>query len=191
MLKLMNARGHGSQGNVMANFTPVSAAIGGALIGLSAALLMLLTGRIAGISGIFGGCLGFGINDKGWRIAFIAGLILAPLIGSWVGYAMPSPQMPASWTVTVAAGLLVGLGTRLGGGCTSGHGHLRNRAALRPFHSGHRHFHVHGDCSRCAHSSRARRLSHAGHHRLDLRVDIRLGLADFGYGAADKSAGLS
>jgi uncharacterized membrane protein YedE/YeeE len=64
MLKLMNARGHGSQGNVMANFTPVSAAIGGALIGLSAALLMLLTGRIAGISGIFGGCLGFGINDK-------------------------------------------------------------------------------------------------------------------------------
>ena len=107
----------------MANFTPVSAAIGGALIGLSAALLMLLTGRIAGISGIFGGCLGFGINDKGWRIAFIAGLILAPLIGSpVVGYAMPSPQMPASWTVTVAAGLLVGLGTRLGGGCTSGHG---------------------------------------------------------------------
>jgi len=122
MLKLMNAGGHGSQGNVMANFTPVSAAIGGALIGLSAALLMLLTGRIAGISGIFGGCLGFGINDKGWRIAFIAGLILAPLIGSWVGYAMPSPQIPASWTVTVAAGLLVGLGTRLGGGCTSGHG---------------------------------------------------------------------
>src|SRR6266496_2959 len=162
MLKLMNARGHGSQGNVMANFTPVSAAIGGALIGLSAALLMLLTGRIAGISGIFGGCLGFGINDKGWRIAFIAGLILAPLIGSWVGYAMPSPQIPASWTVTVAAGLL-----RIGHPARRRlhlrPRHLRNRAALRPFHSGHRHFHVHGDCSRCAHSSRARRLSHAGH----------------------------
>ena len=106
----------------MANFTPVSAAIGGALIGLSAALLMLLTGRVAGISGIFGGCLSFGINDKGWRIAFIAGLMLAPLITSRIGYAMPSPQMPASWTVIIAAGLLVGFGTRLGGGCTSGHG---------------------------------------------------------------------
>ena len=106
----------------MANFTPVSAAIGGALIGLSAALLMLLTGRVAGISGIFGGCLAFGMADKGWRIAFVAGLILAPLIASWAEYAMPSPQMPASWTVVIVAGLLVGFGARLGGGCTSGHG---------------------------------------------------------------------
>jgi uncharacterized membrane protein YedE/YeeE len=106
----------------MADFTPISAAIGGGLIGLSAALLMLLTGRIAGISGILGGCLGFGTSDKGWRIAFVAGLILAPLIAGWIGYAMPSPQMPASWPVIFAAGLLVGFGTRLGGGCTSGHG---------------------------------------------------------------------
>jgi uncharacterized protein len=106
----------------MADFTPVSAAIGGALIGLSATLLMLLTGRIAGISGIFGGCLGFGINDKGWRIAFIAGLVLAPLIAVRIGYAMPLPQMPASWTIVIVAGVLVGFGTRLGGGCTSGHG---------------------------------------------------------------------
>jgi uncharacterized membrane protein YedE/YeeE len=106
----------------MTNFTPVFAAIGGGLIGLSAVLLMLLTGRVAGISGIFGGCLGYGINDKGWRIAFVAGLILAPLIASWIGYAMPSPQMPASWAVVIVAGLLVGFGTRLGGGCTSGHG---------------------------------------------------------------------
>jgi len=106
----------------MANFTPISAAIGGGLIGLSAALLMLLTGRIAGISGIFGGCLGPRTSDKGWRIAFIAGIILAPLIAGWIGYAMPPPQMPASWPVVIAAGLLVGLGTRLGGGCTSGHG---------------------------------------------------------------------
>src|SRR6516165_12198427 len=106
----------------MANFTPISAMIGGAMIGLSAVLLMLLIGRIAGISGIFGGCLGFGLNDKGWRIAFIAGLILAPLIAGSVGYPMPSPQMPTSWTVILAAGLLVGFGTRLGGGCTSGHG---------------------------------------------------------------------
>jgi uncharacterized membrane protein YedE/YeeE len=106
----------------MANFTPISAAIGGGLIGLSAALLMLLSGRIAGISGIFSGCLDFGITDKGWRVAFIAGLILAPLIAGELGYAIPSPQMPGSWTIIVAAGLLVGFGTRLGGGCTSGHG---------------------------------------------------------------------
>ena len=106
----------------MSDFTPVSAAIGGGLIGLSAVLLMLLTGRIAGISGIFAGCLGFGTSHNGWRVAFIAGLILAPLIAGWVGYAMPAPQMPASWAVVIAAGLLVGFGTRLGGGCTSGHG---------------------------------------------------------------------
>jgi uncharacterized membrane protein YedE/YeeE len=106
----------------MANFTPVSAAIGGALIGLSSVLLMLLTGRIAGISGIFGGLLDSGSDDKGWRIAFITGLILAPLIAGWIGYGMPSPRMPASWTVIIVAGLLVGFGTRLGGGCTSGHG---------------------------------------------------------------------
>ncbi len=106
----------------MANFAPVPAAMGGALIGLAAALLMLLTGRVAGISGIFGGCLAFGATDKGWRIAFVAGLILAPLIAGWAGYPMPSPQMPASWTVVIAAGLLVGFGARLGGGCTSGHG---------------------------------------------------------------------
>ena len=106
----------------MANFSPVSAMIGGGMIGLSAVLLMLLTGRIAGISGIFGGCLDFELNDKGWRIAFIGGLILAPLVASLVGYAMPAPQMPASWTVIVAAGLLVGFGTRLGAGGTSGHG---------------------------------------------------------------------
>ena len=106
----------------MANFTPVSAAIGGGLIGLSAVLLMLLTGRVAGVSGILGGCLRFGTNDKGWRIAFVAGLILAPLMAGAVGYAVPSPQMPASWIVVIAAGLLVGFGTRLGGGCTSGHG---------------------------------------------------------------------
>jgi uncharacterized protein len=106
----------------MANFTPLSAAIGGALIGLSAVLLMLLTGRIAGISGIFGGLLNPDSSDRGWRIAFIAGLILAPLLAAWIGHAMPTPQLPSSWTVIVAAGLLVGFGSRLGGGCTSGHG---------------------------------------------------------------------
>ena len=106
----------------MANFTPLSAAIGGALIGLSAVLLMLLTGRIAGISGIFGGLLNPDSRDRGWRIAFIAGLILAPLLAGWIGYGMPTPKLPPSWTVIIAAGLLVGFGSRLGGGCTSGHG---------------------------------------------------------------------
>ena len=106
----------------MANFTPLSAAIGGALIGLSSVLLMLLTGRIAGISGIFGGLLNPDSSDRGWRIAFIAGLILAPLLAGWIGYGMPTPQLPSSWTVIAAAGLLVGFGSRLGGGCTSGHG---------------------------------------------------------------------
>ena len=106
----------------MTNFTPVSAAIGGALIGLAAVLLTLFTGRIAGISGIFGGCLNLGAGDKGWRIAFIAELILAPLAGGLVGFPLAAPEMPASYVVIVAAGLLVGFGTRLGGGCTSGHG---------------------------------------------------------------------
>ena len=106
----------------MANFTPLSAAIGGALIGLSSVLLMLLAGRIAGISGIFGGLLNPDSSDRGWRIAFLAGLILAPLLAAWIGYGMPTPQLPSSWTVIAAAGLLVGFGSRLGGGCTSGHG---------------------------------------------------------------------
>jgi hypothetical protein len=109
-------------GGPMANFTPISAAIGGALIGLAAALLMLLTGRVAGVSGILGGCLIPGASDRGWRIAFVAGLILAPLSGILVGLPVPFPEMPASWAVIVAAGVLVGFGARLGGGCTSGHG---------------------------------------------------------------------
>jgi uncharacterized membrane protein YedE/YeeE len=106
----------------MSNFTPVSAAVGGGLIGLSTVLLMLLTGRIAGISGIFGGLLEFRSGDRDWRVAFITGLILAPVMAGWIGYGTPSPQMPASWTVIIPAGVLVGFGTRLGDGCTSGHG---------------------------------------------------------------------
>jgi uncharacterized membrane protein YedE/YeeE len=105
----------------MANFTPVSAAVGGALIGLAATLLMLFTGRVAGISGILAGCLDFSAADKSWRVAFIGGLVLAPLVGGLIGYPIPSPEMPNSWSMIIAAGLLVGFGTRLGG-CTSGHG---------------------------------------------------------------------
>jgi len=106
----------------MANFTPLTAAIGGALIGLAAALLMLLTGRVAGISGILGGCLAPGSTDKEWRLAFLIGMILAPLSATLVGYNLIKPQMPSSFVVIGVAGLLVGFGSRLGGGCTSGHG---------------------------------------------------------------------
>jgi uncharacterized protein len=110
----------------MSHFTPLSAAVGGALIGLAASLLMLLTGRIAGISGILAGLLGRPAPDKApdrlWRLAFVAGLILAPFIGTFAGYVLTEPQMPLSYGMIVAAGLLVGVGTRMGGGCTSGHG---------------------------------------------------------------------
>ena len=107
----------------MENFTPLTAALGGALIGLAAAMLMLLTGRIAGISGIFGGLLTPNAGDRGWRVAFIAGLIAAPLLASFFTNApLPSPTMPASLILIAVAGLLVGVGSRMGGGCTSGHG---------------------------------------------------------------------
>ena len=106
----------------MHNFTPITATLGGAIIGLAAALLMLLTGRIAGISGIFGGLLAPNTGDRDWRAAFIAGLIAAPLLGAIFGRALPHPNLPANLGIVVASGLLVGAGSRLGSGCTSGHG---------------------------------------------------------------------
>jgi uncharacterized membrane protein YedE/YeeE len=106
----------------MASFDPFSALIGGALIGLASVLLMLLTGRIAGISGILGGTLAMGGDERLWRLAFIAGLIAAPIASGLVGWPLPEPQLPENWLVIVVAGLLVGFGSRLGGGCTSGHG---------------------------------------------------------------------
>jgi uncharacterized protein len=104
----------------MAPFDPVSALVGGALIGLAAVLLMLLNGRIAGVSGILGGALAG--DGRAWRLAFLAGLVAAPLLLGAISDPLPVPRMPASWAIIVAAGLLVGFGTRLGGGCTSGHG---------------------------------------------------------------------
>jgi uncharacterized membrane protein YedE/YeeE len=106
----------------MTEFTPLSAAIGGALIGLSVTLLILLAGRVAGITGIFAGTLVGAHGDRGWRVAFLAGLLLAPVSGALTGYSVPAPPMPSNWLLIVAAGLLVGFGTRLGNGCTSGHG---------------------------------------------------------------------
>lgn len=107
---------------MMTNFSPISAAIGGSLIGLSSVLLMFFIGRIVGISGIFDGVLNVRSGDNGWRIAFVLGLVLTPLLAALFGHGMRTPQMPASWTVIVAGGLLVGFGTRLANGCTSGHG---------------------------------------------------------------------
>jgi uncharacterized membrane protein YedE/YeeE len=106
----------------MTTFTPISALFGGALIGLSVALLMLLTGRIAGISGIFGSGIALRANDRAWRLAFIAGLICTPLIGALTGFPLSVPAMLKNWIVIISAGLLIGFGTRLGSGCTSGHG---------------------------------------------------------------------
>jgi uncharacterized membrane protein YedE/YeeE len=103
------------------NFTPLASAAGGALIGLSAALLILLSGRIAGISGILGGLLAWPKGDTGWRLAFLSGLLAAPLVVALFA-PLPAVRVDAGSPTLVAAGLLVGIGTRYGAGCTSGHG---------------------------------------------------------------------
>jgi uncharacterized protein len=105
----------------MHHFTPLSGLIGGALIGLASALLMLSVGRLAGVSGILGGLLTAG-SDRAWRVAFIAGLIAAALIGPEFGTSGPARLSSSNLALYAAAGLLVGFGSRMGSGCTSGHG---------------------------------------------------------------------
>lgn len=102
-------------------FTPWSSLAGGVLIGIAAAMFSLLNGRIAGISGVLGGLLKPRAGDIGWRVAFIAGLVSAPLLYLLVAE-VPRPQIDAGYAALVLAGLLVGIGTRYGSGCTSGHG---------------------------------------------------------------------
>lgn len=103
------------------DFTPWTALAGGLLIGLAAALFLLLNGRIAGISGILGGLLSPSRGDIVWRLAFMAGLIGAPLV--WLMVAdLPPIEINAGYPSLIIAGLLVGVGTRYGSGCTSGHG---------------------------------------------------------------------
>ncbi|SFL88950.1 YeeE/YedE family protein [Rugamonas rubra] len=102
-------------------FTPWSALLGGALIGVAAALLILFNGRIAGISGILGGLLRPLRGDIGWRAAFIGGLLAAPVVYSLFA-TLPPVSVAAGDGALVLAGLLVGVGTRYGSGCTSGHG---------------------------------------------------------------------
>ncbi|MES2324290.1 MAG: YeeE/YedE family protein [Pseudomonadota bacterium] len=103
------------------NFTPLTAAAGGAMIGLAAALFILLNGRIAGISGILGGLLTWPRGDTAWRLAFLSGLVGAPLAVALVA-PLPAVRIAAGVPTLIVAGLLVGIGTRYGAGCTSGHG---------------------------------------------------------------------
>ena len=103
------------------NFTPWTSLGGGMLIGLAAALFVLLNGRIAGISGVLGGLLQPRAGDIVWRVLFVAGLLLAPTLYGLVA-SLPVATIDADYPTLVAAGLLVGVGTRFGAGCTSGHG---------------------------------------------------------------------
>ena len=103
------------------SFTPWASLAGGVLIGLAAALFVLFNGRIAGISGIVGGLLGPSRGDRAWRIAFVLGLIGAPLAYRLVAPWQP-PRIDAGMALLALAGALVGVGARVGSGCTSGHG---------------------------------------------------------------------
>ncbi len=104
----------------MENFTPVGGFVGGLLIGLAVALVLLLNGRVAGISGIVGGLLTLRTRDTIWRAAFVAGLVLGAL--GYLSAADVPVTVLAPLPAILAGGLLVGFGTRLGSGCTSGHG---------------------------------------------------------------------
>ncbi|SFM18354.1 YeeE/YedE family protein [Variovorax sp. OV329] len=103
------------------HFTPWAALAGGVLIGTAAAMFVLLNGRVAGISGVLGGLLRPSGGDVAWRVAFLLGLVGAPLAYALFA-APPEPQIDAGCGALVLAGLLVGIGTRYGAGCTSGHG---------------------------------------------------------------------
>ncbi len=106
----------------MENFTPFSALSGGVMIGAAAVVLMLFSGRVAGIAGIIGGLFGSSPRDMGWRLAFILGLMAGPYLVMLAGETVPDVEIAASLPVVIAGGALVGFGTRLGNGCTSGHG---------------------------------------------------------------------
>jgi uncharacterized membrane protein YedE/YeeE len=104
-----------------AHFTPGSALAGGILIGLAAAGLVVVNGRILGAAGILGGLLPARAGDAGWRLALLAGLVVAPLLAK-LALETRAPVFDAGAATLVIGGLLVGFGPRLGSGCTSGHG---------------------------------------------------------------------
>jgi uncharacterized membrane protein YedE/YeeE len=107
-----------------ANFTPWASLAGGILLGLASAIFILVNGRILGISGILGGLLGPRPGDAGWRIAFLLGMLAAPVTFALIAPegTLSAPRIDAGFGAVVVAGLLVGFGTRYGSGCTSGHG---------------------------------------------------------------------
>jgi uncharacterized membrane protein YedE/YeeE len=105
------------------NFTPWTALTGGILLGIASAAFILLNGRVLGISGIVGGLLAPRRGDIGWRLSFLLGLLLAPTaLTLWAPGLIRAPRIDAGTLTLIAAGLLVGFGTRYGSGCTSGHG---------------------------------------------------------------------
>ena len=106
------------------HFTPWASLAGGVLLGVASAIFILFNGRILGISGILGGLLGARQGDAGWRMAFLLGMLVAPVTFGLIAPAglLPSPRIDAGHGAVIAAGLLVGFGTRYGSGCTSGHG---------------------------------------------------------------------
>jgi uncharacterized membrane protein YedE/YeeE len=106
------------------HFTPGTSLAGGVLLGVASALFVLLNGRILGISGILGGLLPAKVGDGAWRVTFLLGLLVSPLVMKALAPAdfLHTPRIDASMAMVVVAGLLVGVGTRYGSGCTSGHG---------------------------------------------------------------------
>jgi uncharacterized membrane protein YedE/YeeE len=106
------------------HFTPWASLSGGVLLGVAAALFILLNGRVLGISGILGGLLPLKPGDAAWRIAFVLGMAAAPMVFMALAPAgfLPAPRIEAGHGLVAVAGLLVGVGTRYGSGCTSGHG---------------------------------------------------------------------
>jgi hypothetical protein len=106
------------------NFTPWASLGGGIVLGLAASMFILLNGRVLGISGILGGLLSPRVGDIGWRLVFLLGMAAAPLVFAMLAPSgfLAAPRIDAGYGLLLAAGLLVGIGTRYGSGCTSGHG---------------------------------------------------------------------
>ena len=104
-----------------AHFTPLPALAGGMLIGFAAAMLLLVSGRVAGVSSVVGGLLAPSRRDVAWRLAFVGGLLAAPALMLLLGEGR-APRIDAGYGTLAVAGLLVGVGTSYGSGCTSGHG---------------------------------------------------------------------
>ncbi|MCK5478382.1 MAG: YeeE/YedE family protein [Methylococcales bacterium] len=106
----------------MENFTPISALLGGALIGISITVLLLFNGRIAGISGLMNGLFNSPKNESRWRLAFLSGLIVGAVIFQFISPDLFAPRQGYPLWLVAVGGFFVGIGTRLGSGCTSGHG---------------------------------------------------------------------